>query len=170
MRRKIYAAYGSNLHIHQMRRRCPDAYVIGQGYIDDYELEFRGVATIKPSPGQKVPVVLWSISQKDEVALDRYEGVASGLYRKETLEVIMELGKKGSSQQFKKVAAMVYILNVNESKPIAPPSSYYYNVIREGYMHHGIHPHPLAVAAILSGAKFIDEANPSARCPFERNF
>ncbi|MFD1957773.1 gamma-glutamylcyclotransferase family protein [Paenibacillus thailandensis] len=157
MQRKLYAAYGSNLHIPQMKRRCPDAYVIGQGFIEDYELEFRGVANIKHSPGQNVPIVLWSISEKDEVALDRYEGVASGLYRKEMLEVNMELRKKGESQQHKKVNAMVYIMNVDESRPIAPPSPFYYEVIREGYMHHGIHPRPLAVAAILSGAGYLDE-------------
>jgi hypothetical protein len=166
MKRKIYAAYGSNLHIHQMKKRCPDAYVIGQGYIEDYELEFRGVATIKPSSGQKVPIVLWSISNKDEVALDRYEGVSSCLYRKELLEVNMELGKKGSSQQSKKVTSMVYIMNLDDLKSIAPPSPYYYEVIREGYMYHGFQLRPLVVAAILSGARFVYDSDPSGRCSY----
>ncbi|WP_201317561.1 gamma-glutamylcyclotransferase family protein [Paenibacillus sp. EPM92] len=157
MQRKLYAAYGSNLHIHQMKARCPDAYVIGHGYIYDFELEFRSVANIKQSPGQNVPIVLWSISKMDEVALDRYEGVSSGLYRKETLEVHLELGEKGSSQQTKKIFAMVYLMNVDESRPLAAPSPYYYEIIRDGYMHHGLPFSPLAVAAILSGASYIDE-------------
>ncbi len=157
MQRKLYVAYGSNLHKVQMKRRCPDARIIGKGVIQDYELEFRGVATIKPSPGLSVPVVVWSISESDELELDRYEGVGQGLYRKEMIEVKLQLGAKEEGNNTKSVQAMVYIMNVDESRPIAPPSPFYYEVIREGYMHHGIHPRPLAVAAILSGAGYLDE-------------
>lgn len=157
MQRKLYAAYGSNLHIPQMKRRCPNARIIGKGIIQDFELEFRGVANIKPSPGLTVPVVVWSISESDELELDRYEGVAHGLYRKEMTEVMLELGAKEGGNNTKSIQAMVYLMNVDESRPIAPPSPFYYEVIREGYMHHGIHPRPLAVAAILSGAGYLDE-------------
>lgn len=48
MNRKIYIAYGSNLHQQQMKYRCPDAEVLGTAMLQDYELEFRGVATIVP--------------------------------------------------------------------------------------------------------------------------
>jgi hypothetical protein len=41
IKRKLYAAYGSNINIVQMKMRCKEAYVVGRGEIDDYELEFR---------------------------------------------------------------------------------------------------------------------------------
>ena len=52
-RRKKYIAYGSNLNLGQMARRCPTARVIGKGEIKDHELLFRGgslsaVATVEP--------------------------------------------------------------------------------------------------------------------------
>ena len=41
-KRKKYIAYGSNLNLGQMARRCPTAKVIGAGEIRDHELLFRG--------------------------------------------------------------------------------------------------------------------------------
>jgi AIG2-like family. len=158
MKRKLYVAYGSNLHIVQMQQRCPESKLIGKGVIQDHELEFRGVATIKPSPGMNVPVVVWSISKSDELELDRYEGVAHGLYRKEMIEVKLEAGINEQIQPSKVVNAMVYIMNVDEARPISPPSRYYYEVIRQGYLHHGLSFSPLAIAAILSGVSYIDES------------
>ena len=39
---QYYIAYGSNLNIGQMARRCPEAEMIGTGRLEQYELEFRG--------------------------------------------------------------------------------------------------------------------------------
>lgn len=39
--KKYYLAYGSNLNVEQMKRRCPNAIKIGATYINDYKLEFR---------------------------------------------------------------------------------------------------------------------------------
>lgn len=79
MKRKYYIAYGSNLDVDQMLRRCPDAITIGSSTIDGYRLVFRGnsrsgVANIEPCEGASVPVGIWSISPSDEDALDWYEG------------------------------------------------------------------------------------------------
>ncbi len=84
-----YIAYGSNLNREQMAQRCPDAKVVGTGEIKDYELLFRGnrngaVATVEPKKGESVPVLIWEISPRDEVNLDRYEGYPR-LYGKEIL-------------------------------------------------------------------------------------
>ncbi len=75
----LYIAYGSNLNLPQMAFRCPTAEVAGTSELKDYELLFRGgrrgaVATVEPKEGSSVPVLLWKIRQKDEEALDRYEG------------------------------------------------------------------------------------------------
>ena len=53
MEKKLYIAYGSNLNLPQMAKRCPTAKVVGTSEIKDYALVFRGgghgaVATIEP--------------------------------------------------------------------------------------------------------------------------
>lgn len=118
---RLYIAYGSNLNLPQMARRCPDAEVVGTSQVRGYELLFRGVATIEPGKETDVPVLLWKISPQDEKALDHYEGWPH-LYRKEMMEVELE-GKQ--------VSAMVYVMN--DGREAALPSEYYYNVIAEGY-------------------------------------
>lgn len=121
----IYLAYGSNLHIEQMQRRCPTAEVLGTSTLYGYRLVFNSVATIEPDPDRSVPVLLWDIKPADEIPLDRYEGYPR-LYRRETVQVELD-GKT--------VDAMVYIMN---SKGIAPPSPFYYDVIRKGYEMNGL--------------------------------
>jgi hypothetical protein len=126
MERKIYLAYGSNLNQTQMTNRCPTAKLLGASTLKDYQLLFRGgnggaVATVEPLKGASVPVLLWEITPADEAALDRYEGWPF-LYRKEAAKV--KFGRKN-------IETMVYILN--EGRPLASPSCYYYSVILEGY-------------------------------------
>lgn len=85
---KLYIAYGSNLNIYQMKRRCPDAKIVGTTFISGYRLTFRGnrkhcgVANVEPEKGSIVPVGVWLISPKDEAALDRYEGYPWLYYKK----------------------------------------------------------------------------------------
>ncbi len=124
--RKIYLAYGSNLNLKQMAQRCPTAKVLGATTLKDYQLLFKGAfgnahATIEPSKGSEVPVLLWGVTAEDEKRLDRYEGYPH-YYVKETVKV--KLGKKT-------VEAMVYIMN--DGYKFNPPSVYYYETIREGY-------------------------------------
>ena len=124
---KIYLAYGSNLHLGQMAYRCPDAKPLGTAMLQDYQLLFRGgnrgaVATVEPKKGHTVPVLLWTISARDERSLDHYEGYPF-LYRKETVTVDLD----GTPTE-----AMVYIMN--DGKPLGQPSVYYYNTIQQGYL------------------------------------
>lgn len=121
---KLYVAYGSNCNIKQVRDRCKDSILIGTGYIKDYQLRFKGVATIVQDKRSKVPVTAWKISEKDEIALDIYEGVKNKLYRKETITVHLNSGGV--------VEGMVYILN--NKKTDYMPNMYYFNTIVEGYM------------------------------------
>lgn len=116
----IYIAYGSNMNIEQMKRRCPKAIPIGKGILKDYKLVFKGVADVIKSPGDEVPIAIWKITEECEKALDRYEGFPH-LYRKEYVTVEIE-GKEETG--------MVYVMNRGN---IAPPNCYYYNVIHEGY-------------------------------------
>ena len=129
----IYLAYGSNLHIEHMQRRCPTAKVLGTSVLHSYRLVFNGVATIEPDPDRSVPVLLWDIQPADEIPLDRYEGFPH-LYRRETVQVELD-GKT--------VDAMVYIMN---SEGVSPPSSLYYDVIFDGYLMNGLDTAPLEQA------------------------
>lgn len=122
----LYIAYGSNLNLPQMEFRCPTAEVAGVSELKDYELLFRGgrrgaVATVEPKEGSSVPVLLWKIHQKDEEALDIYEGYPR-LYDKQMMDVELD-GRT--------VSAMVYIMTPGHEFGV--PSDYYADVIRQGY-------------------------------------
>lgn len=122
---KLYIAYGSNLNLGQMERRCPYAVPIGPAELSGYQLLFRGgngcsVATVEPQEGSSVPVLLWEITPRCEEALDHYEGWPR-LYRKERVTV---------SVDGKPVEAMVYIMN---SGQLGTPGESYYNSIAVGY-------------------------------------
>lgn len=124
---KYYIAYGSNLNLMQMAKRCPDAKTVGTGLLEDYELQFRGrkdnaFATIEQKAGKQVPVLLWQISDRDEKRLDQYEGYPL-FYGKQMVEV--EIDKT------------IYHAMVYEMQPgmtCQMPSERYFNTILEGYM------------------------------------
>ena len=116
---RLYLAYGSNLNVRDMRYRCPGAKTKGKViWLQDARLVFRGVADVEIIPGHLCPAGLWLITPEDERTLDRYEGVGSGMYAKE--EVDLGGGK----------SALIYLM---ASRGIYPPSEYYYNVLKRGY-------------------------------------
>ena len=130
---QLYLAYGSNLNLEQMARRCPYAIPLGPTALEGYRLLFRGsnpgaVATVEPFEGGTVPALVWEITPRCEEALDRYEGWPR-LYRKEKVSVLLE-GQP--------VEAMVYIMN--RGYPLGLPSQYYLNTILEGYASAGFEP------------------------------
>lgn len=122
---KYYIAYGSNMNIEQMGFRCPDSWVVGTGYLEDYQLEFYLHATVEPKVGARVPVVVWNISKEDERNLDRYEGVPD-YYTKEIAQVTLSDGRD--------VTGLIYIMN---EKRMHTPSLQYLQWIREGYYRFG---------------------------------
>jgi gamma-glutamylcyclotransferase (GGCT)/AIG2-like uncharacterized protein YtfP len=118
----LYAAYGSNMNLEQMAFRCPYSVVVGKGMINNYKLKFSYHADIVPSKGDCVPVVLWEVPDIDFIALDRYEGVAGGYYKRVNLPVETSKGKKN---------AIVYVMcGYNEFQM---PSNRYYEIIKTGY-------------------------------------
>lgn len=99
---RITFAYGANLDATGMRRRCPRARPLGPGRLDNWRFQITrdGVATVVPRMGHTVHGVLWRISAQDEAALDAFEGVGWGLYRKTHLPI------QGTSGP---VRALVYV-------------------------------------------------------------
>ena len=121
----LYIAYGSNINLPQMAFRCPNSTVIGTAMVKDWELEFRGVATIVPKKGTEVPVLLWELDPRDIPALNRYEGWPH-LYRQEEIDVEVN-GKT--------VKGMAYLMNRGQ---ISPPSQGYLQTIWDGYRENGM--------------------------------
>lgn len=90
MKTIYYFAYGSNMDMEQMRRRCPDAKCIDTAVLHGWKfaLDEVGYATVVPEAGASVPGLLWTLTDADEAALDTYEGVRSRCYEKVTLSVV----------------------------------------------------------------------------------
>lgn len=152
MKKRYYIAYGSNLNIRQMRMRCPSAQIIGTAKIPDYELLFKGsqtgaYLTIEPKLGSSVPVAVWSVTDEDEAALDRYEGFPTFYYKKE-----MRLPIKGIASGKTRIRdCFVYIMH--EERPLGVPSGYYMETCRQGYQSFGFNQAFLEQAYAHSGGE-----------------
>lgn len=154
---KYYIAYGSNLNINQMKRRCPTARVIGTGFIEDYELLFKGsktggYLTIEKAEGKSLPVAIWKVTEFDEQALDRYEGYPT-FYYKADVEIDIKGIKTGKEYRKK---AFVYIMH--EDRDVGMPSKYYVMTCLEGYKTFGFSPKYLE-DAILKSMEVSNENN-----------
>ncbi len=124
----VYIAYGSNMVEDQMAFRCPEARLIGTGYITGARLEFYLHATVERTGDKRnrVPVAVWDINSRDEKSLDRYEGFPH-YYVKETWTVHMDDGSE--------IEGMVYIMNMIRQ---SPPMNSYYQGIAEAYRRLGL--------------------------------
>ena len=72
----LYFAYGSNLNLFQMKRRCKDSIFLKKINLKDFRLTFRSkyrAADIEPKKNSIVPGALFRISRSDEKKLDVYE-------------------------------------------------------------------------------------------------
>ena len=86
----IYAAYGSNMNPAQMAARCPHSPQRSTGWLEGWRLTFGGedlswegaLGTVVEAEGERVFVVLYDITETDESALDSWDGVTLGYYRK----------------------------------------------------------------------------------------
>lgn len=118
-----YIAYGSNMNADQMRYRCPNARLLGTGYIERARLEFYLHATVERTrrKSDRVPVAVWEISDRDEQRLDRYEGFPS-YYIKDTWKVFMQDGSE--------IEGMIYLMKLIRNEE---PHLSYYNGIRDAY-------------------------------------
>ena len=132
---KYYIAYGSNLHVAQMQRRCPGAIAVGTAWLDGWRLAFRGsktgaYLTIIPDGEHETPVGIWKITAADERMLDIYEGYPT-FYEKQTIRLRMKLLHPTERFSCKTVNAMVYLMPLT-ARP-GTPSQLYVNTCAVGY-------------------------------------
>lgn len=128
--KKYYIAYGSNMDERQMATRCRDAVLVGTGFIQGYELLFKGsltgcYATIEPKEENMVPVTIWVISKADEKRLDRYEGFPNFYYKKD-----VEVQTAGRA-----ITGLVYIMH--EDRHCGMPFTWYYEQMDRDYQKFG---------------------------------
>ena len=116
----LYFAYGSNLNLFQMKRRCKDSVFLKKYELKGYRLNFRSkyrAADIEKSKNSIVPGALFEISKSDEKKLDVYEDYPI-------------LYKKLYFTYYNKTV-MTYIM-VNKTE-FRYPTERYLNVVKQGY-------------------------------------
>jgi gamma-glutamylcyclotransferase (GGCT)/AIG2-like uncharacterized protein YtfP len=112
----VYFAYGSNMDTQAMAQRCPRSKPIGTGRLARHRFALTpdGYGNVVRDPRKVVHGVLWDLALADVRALDAYEEVGRGLYRKVIQPIIKSSG--GSAQ------ALVYVAQGEGGRP------------RDGYM------------------------------------
>ena len=116
----LYFAYGSNLNIFQMQRRCKDSKFLKKIKLKDFRLTFRSkyrAADIEHKKNSIVPGALFEISKSDERKLDIYEDYPI-LYKK---IYFTYYGKKIMTYTMSKKTSFRY------------PTERYLNVVKRGY-------------------------------------
>ena len=116
----LYFAYGSNLNLFQMKRRCKDSIFLKKINLKDFRLTFRSkyrAADIEPKNNSVVPGALFEISKSDEKKLDVYEDFPI-LYKK---YYFYYYGKKVMTYTMVKKSAFKF------------PTERYLNVVKRGY-------------------------------------
>ncbi len=90
----LYFAYGANMDAAAMALRCPVSRLVGGGRLPRHRFIVmrEGYASVVRDPARTVWGVLWDLALDDIPALDRYEGVAGGLYAKALRPVTGETG------------------------------------------------------------------------------
>jgi len=117
----LYFAYGANMDAAAMSARCPRSRPLGRARLARrrFIIMEAGFASVLPDPRASVHGVLWDLDLADVAALDRFEDVARGLYRKVTQPVLREAGGT--------VSALVYIGCI--SREGAPRPGYMESVV-----------------------------------------
>ena len=127
-----YFAYGSNLDLPQMKRRCPSSKLISKGSLSGYRLTFNrfssgwggGVADVIQKQGSKVWGLVFEISDSDLDRLDRYEGYykdQNSLYERWKAAIDTPNGQ----------VCDVWVYTVVEKQKFVPPTSEYLQIIKD---------------------------------------
>lgn len=99
----LYFAYGANMEVAAMAARCPKSRPLGLARLARHRFIIMetGYASVVRDPRTHVHGLLWDLALSDTPALDRYEDVRTGAYKKAVLPVLR--APAGS------VRAMIYL-------------------------------------------------------------
>lgn len=123
----LYAAYGPNLDPARMEERCPHSPLRGTGWLLGWRLTFGGeelgwdgaLCTVVEDPFEQVFVALYDITAEDAAALDEWEGIDIGVYRRLRVRVHTLEGEQ---------TAWAYVLDAYEG---GLPSATYVGLLSE---------------------------------------
>jgi hypothetical protein len=92
----LYFAYGANMNVKAMNRRCPRTSALGTARLQRHRLQVmrEGWLTAVRDPRSVVHGVLWDLALSDVGALDRYEDLPDGLYAKFVQTVVAQRGPR----------------------------------------------------------------------------
>lgn len=91
--------YAENLHPNQLKRRAPEHKFLFKAYLPDHTIHFPrfssqwrcGLASVTPSPGERVWGAVFELTDEDLKILDAYDGeVPEGAFRHLEVTVMTE--------------------------------------------------------------------------------
>lgn len=128
---KLYIIYGRNLNKERMHRLCQTANPIAVATLKDHQLVFQGRthgahANVIPANGQEVPVVIWELSEEEEIRMDVDQGIGYGRCKKERVDIEVN----GEMLQ-----ALIY---VTDPGPYGVPTDRYLRHMADGYRDFGL--------------------------------
>ena len=110
----MYFAYGANMDVLAMADRCPRSKPVSVGRLagSRFFISRDGYASVRREANASVHGLLWALAWADVPALDRFEDLSSGLYRKESRPVLRAGGGP--------IQAMIYVGRTDEKGPPQP--------------------------------------------------
>ena len=129
----LFFFYSDNLNPTQLKRRAPEHKFVGKAYLPDHTLHFCrwssqwrcGLASVTPSPGERVWGIVVDVTDEDVKSLDTFEEeVPSGAFRHVQVTVI---GADGDKQ----------LVTTHVATPIGKfkPKEHYLDWILKGVKH-----------------------------------
>jgi AIG2-like family len=154
----LYFAYGANMDVAAMARRCPGSKPLGVARLPRHRfiITVDGYASVVRDPRATVHGVLWDASLADIRTLDKFEEIDRGLYIKISQPVIAGSGPR---------RALVYV--GSRSAPGKPRPGYLESVLASA-AHWALPDDYLAAMARLLGRPWVPgEPNPAESWPPE---
>ncbi len=140
----LYFAYGSNMDVDGMRARAPNSRPLGPARLPRarFIIMQGGYASFMRDPLRTVHGVLWDLALSDVRLLDRYEDIASGLYRKIQQPVLREAGGSaralvyvGGSPAARRTAARLHGKRDRRGARMVAAGSLHQGIVRAGAAH-----------------------------------
>jgi gamma-glutamylcyclotransferase (GGCT)/AIG2-like uncharacterized protein YtfP len=132
----LYFSYGSFLDSETLKRHCPKAIYKGMAMLPNWEVQFNflsrtyngGVTGIEPAVAKLVRGVLYEVNNEELQHLDSIEGVPEGIYYRQTIYVVNELGKAAKAATYR---------TTNPKGPFKPTKRYL-SLMVNGAKEHGL--------------------------------
>ncbi|KAJ5512841.1 hypothetical protein N7463_002393 [Penicillium fimorum] len=89
----LYFAYGSNMHLQQMAKRCPDSTIFAKGTLRNYKWQVNsrgGGNVVEGGPEDIVQGIVFKVSSSDIQTLRCCEGIEKQHFAEEKLAIEVE--------------------------------------------------------------------------------